>query len=83
MHRDMLLRLVDAFRTRVPRAEATISNWICGQARLFARLRAKRPVTDASYERAFQWFSDHWPEGLEWPADIPRPTPNPDREKAA
>ncbi len=21
------------------------------------------------------WFSDHWPEGLAWPADIPRPQP--------
>lgn len=26
-------------------------------------------------ERAIQWFSDHWPDAAEWPADIPRPAP--------
>ncbi len=25
--------------------------------------------------RIFQEFSDRWPEGSEWPSDIPRPTP--------
>ncbi len=27
-------------------------------------------------ERLMRWFSDNWPNELDWPADIPRPTPN-------
>jgi hypothetical protein len=27
------------------------------------------------FERAMQWFSDHWPAGAEWPAGIHRPEP--------
>ena len=76
MHRQELIRLVDLYRTRVNRAEATISNWIFGNARVFNRLRKKLPVTDRIYERGFQWFSDHWPADLAWPEDIPRPAPS-------
>lgn len=25
------------------------------------------------HERAMQWFSDHWPDGAEWPAQVKRP----------
>lgn len=30
-------------------------------------------VTTGTFERAMQWFSDHWPKGADWPADVPRP----------
>lgn len=33
----------------------------------------KRGVTDKTYDRLTQFFSDHWPEGAPWPSDIPRP----------
>ena len=26
-----------------------------------------------TFDRVVQWFSDNWPEGTEWPADVPRP----------
>ena len=77
MHRNDLTCLVSLFRTEIPRAEATISNWIVGHARLFQRLRNRQPVTDVTYERAYQWFSDNWPANLIWPSDIPRPEPSP------
>ncbi|WP_425152873.1 hypothetical protein [Candidatus Palauibacter sp.] len=32
-------------------------------------------VTVRTVHRVVQWLSDNWPEGLEWPADIPRPEP--------
>ncbi len=38
------------------------------------RLRAGR-VTVRRIDRVAQWLSDHWPFDLDWPADIPRPTP--------
>lgn len=24
-------------------------------------------------DRALRWFSDNWPDGHDWPADVPRP----------
>lgn len=32
-------------------------------------------LTTSRFERSMQWFSDHWPEDVEWPAGIPRPNP--------
>ncbi|MEO0678827.1 MAG: hypothetical protein AAF192_00265 [Pseudomonadota bacterium] len=37
--------------------------------------RPPRSVRRATFERVVQEFSDIWPAALEWPADIPRPTP--------
>ncbi len=55
------------------RSEATISNRCVGHARLFARLRDGKGCTLQTFRRAEQWFSDNWPDDLEWPAGIARP----------
>ena len=77
MQRSHLITLVDAYRTRVNRSEATISGWAVGHARLFSRIREGHGFTDTTYNRALQWFSDNWPADLVWPDDIPRPEPSP------
>lgn len=33
-------------------------------------------------ERLVKWFSDNWPEDLEWPADIARPKQSKNKEAA-
>jgi hypothetical protein len=33
--------------------------------------------------RLFQWFSDHWPEDLEWPEGIPRPSKSEQKQEVA
>ncbi len=35
----------------------------------------KRHCQTNTYSRVLQWFSDHWPADLEWPAEIQRPEP--------
>ncbi len=30
-------------------------------------------LTTRSWVKAMGWFSDHWPDGLDWPSDVPRP----------
>ncbi len=52
---------------------ATTSNRACSHARLFLRLEEGRSCTIRTYHRVLEWFADHWPADLEWPADIPRP----------
>ena len=41
----------------------------------------RRHCQTDTYSRVLQWFSDHWPPGLAWPAVAPRPEPSvPSRE---
>lgn len=55
------------------RSESRISDLACANPYLFKRLRANKGCTIATYNRVLAWFSSHWPEGLPWPVDIPRP----------
>ena len=72
-YRRALLTLSNQYAARVDRKPATISNWIVGHARLFRRLEDDKGCTVETYNRTLQWFSDHWPADLPWPADIQRP----------
>ena len=58
---------------------STLGTYAAGDSRFFSRLTADR-VTIRRAKRVLQWFSDNWPEGLEWPADIARPAPTLERE---
>lgn len=43
------------------------------QRRLGLVFAGESGLTVANYERAMRWFSDHWPDGLDWPVDAERP----------
>ena len=74
--RNSVERLIVAFAAGDSRAETTVSRLASGSGQTLYRLRHGRDITTRRAERIIQWLSDHWPEGAEWPADIPRPTPN-------
>ncbi|CCJ07064.1 Uncharacterized protein BN69_1613 [Methylocystis sp. SC2] len=46
-----------------------------GDARFMDRLSSGSSFTIKTYDNAIKWFSDNWPDGAVWPADISRPTP--------
>lgn len=50
-----------------------ISTRVFGDGKTFARIEAGGDLTTGSFERAMRWFSEHWPEGAEWPVDVARP----------
>jgi len=54
-----------------------------GSGDTISRLSKGHDLTTRRANRFGQWFSDHWPEGAEWPSDIPRPAPNPPQDRAA
>jgi len=70
-----LTTLSEMLAKHLHRSEATISAWITGHARLFSRLRSGQGCNAHTYQDALVWFSSNWPNDLEWPSDIPRPTP--------
>lgn len=68
-----LIALSDLFGSH-----AHISHWrvfyrVTGNGQFFNGLRQGRSCTLKTASKVVQWFSDHWPEDLEWPEDIPRP----------
>lgn len=52
-----------------------ISTRICGKGDFLSKLMKGGDLKTRTADRAFQWFSDHWPADLEWPSDVPRPSP--------
>ena len=77
-----LIRLAACYAEHTGRRESTVSRLATGSGATIARLRNGAAITTRRMAAASAWFSDHWPADIEWPGDIPRPEPNPDREKA-
>lgn len=73
-----LLTLVELYAAATGKAETTVAKHAGGQAYVFQRLRDNCSITARRYNRIVQWFSDHWPADLLWPAALPRPAPSPD-----
>ncbi len=48
---------------------------VANDGKYFVRLREGKTCTLRSARSVVQRLSDIWPDGLEWPADIPRPPP--------
>ena len=65
--------LCGLYRNATGRSESRISDLACANPYLFKRLRANKGCTIATYNRVLTWFSNHWPEEVQWPGDIPRP----------
>ncbi|AXI50384.1 hypothetical protein C1J04_05440 [Sulfitobacter sp. SK025] len=73
METDTLIKLAESFTAHAGGSEATISNKVTTNARLFKRLRDGKGCAVSTFNAALVWFSENWPADLEWPADIPRP----------
>jgi hypothetical protein len=75
---DHFLALVDAYRDASlssgrKMSEARVSTLVIGSGNGIGRIRAGNDTGVLYIERKIRWFSDNWPVGAEWPADIPRP----------
>ncbi|MDE0125348.1 MAG: hypothetical protein OXN97_12310 [Bryobacterales bacterium] len=64
-------------------SESRAATLAAGNPCFFSRMRGGGTCTIRTYRRAVQWFSDNWPNGLEWPSDVPHPEPTLQSEKAA
>ena len=74
---DQLLDLLAAYRGAVSLSESRIAALAAGNPLFYVRLRDGGSCTIRLYLRVLRWFSDHWPEHLEWPPGVPRPEPAP------
>jgi len=68
-----LLTVADAYRTADQIEEKTLSHRVFGDSKKLAALRLGADITVGRMSAAMVWFSDHWPEGADWPHAVPRP----------
>ena len=77
-----LLAACDVFRSQSGLSESRLGTVTAGNPSFYPRLAGGASCTVKLYGRVLQWFSDNWPEHLEWPPDVPRPEPTPVEEEA-
>ncbi|MDF3420188.1 hypothetical protein HKX23_17705 [Sulfitobacter sp. KE29] len=53
---------------------ATVSTYAANDGKFFRRLDEGAGCTLKTAERVVEWFAANWPDDLEWPRDIPRPS---------
>ncbi|WP_371346247.1 hypothetical protein [Ancylobacter sp. IITR112] len=70
---EHLFRICTSYSAATGLSEATISTRLFRDGKGLARIRAGGDIGARRLERAMQWFAANWPEGAEWPADVPRP----------
>ncbi|WP_264046947.1 hypothetical protein [Methylobacterium flocculans] len=54
-----------------------MSTIVYGSGNAILRLRDGADMGSERIHNGLQWFSDHWPEPADWPADVPRPPKTP------
>lgn len=70
---EILLRCADAYGEAKKLARPTVSALILRDSRVFDRVDRGGSISIRNFERAMQWFSDHWPDATPWPDGIDRP----------
>lgn len=80
---ESILTLADAF-TKAENIELSTVSWrVFGDTKKLPAMRAGADIQVTRATKALQWFSDHWPNGAEWPSEISRPERSPERIEAA
>lgn len=68
-----LINLADTLADHQGVTHYAISMRSLGKGDFFKKLKEGGDCRTSTSSRLFTWFSENWPDDLEWPADIPRP----------
>ena len=83
MHLDRAIaRLIRTYAASRAISESYASRLASGSGDTLHRIDTGASLTTRRAGRIIQWLFDHWPADLEWPSDIPRPTPRAEDEAA-
>lgn len=68
-----ILTLADALGAHRNLTHWRISYLLRGNGNFLARLSKGSTCTLKTYGSCVSWFSENWPDDLEWPESVPRP----------
>jgi hypothetical protein len=57
---------------------STVGTYAANDGKFFIRLEAGASCTLRTAASVVKWFDENWPEDLQWPAKISRPSKNKD-----
>lgn len=81
-YRARLLTIARSYCDATGLSMARVATLVHNQGAFFRRLEGGAGCTVDTYEKCLQWFSDHWPEGVQWPHCAARPMPQPTEVRA-
>lgn len=68
-----LIQIADAYGAATQVEEKTVSSRVFQDSKKLGAIRAGSDITVGRYNAAIRWFDANWPEGFDWPHDVPRP----------
>lgn len=74
MNKQQLLKLANTYASHTALALSTVSTYAADAGGFFKGLEGSASCTLRKMDRVVRWFDKNWPEDLEWPHDIPRPS---------
>ncbi len=74
MTTDQLVQLAKLYGAHNGLRLSTVSTYAARDGKYFGKLEAGADCTLRSATRLVAWFDEHWPDDLQWPRDIPRPS---------
>lgn len=69
-----LISLADEYLRATGAKDVTLSFWVFNDSKKLTSLRGGSDITLGRFNASLRWFSEHWPDGAVWPANIARPT---------
>jgi hypothetical protein len=76
MTQDDLVKAAELYARHKGLAISTLGRIVAADGKFFIRLAADGSCTMRTGEQVAQWFSENWPDDLEWPRGVSRPKPS-------
>ncbi len=73
MLREQIIVVADIYAAAAGIGRKRMSTIVFNRGAKLDNIADGGDLATGTFERAMLWFSVNWPEGAEWPADIPRP----------
>lgn len=73
-YRTQLSTLAAQYASAMGVSEARVATIAMNDGSFFKRISSGGSCSVDVYLRLKQWFADHWPPDLEWPAGVDRPS---------
>lgn len=71
---EQIFLVADVFGQATGRSRGRVSDMVFGRGGKLQAIADGADVGSRRLEKAMHWFSENWPEGVAWPADVPRPS---------
>lgn len=70
---DQLISVANAYSEATGASISTLSTKLFNGGGRLDAIASGGDLNTRNYERAMRWFSENWPEGVEWPKGVGRP----------